>query len=85
MKKNYTSPCIELEDFQITQQITACGAMRIPLTDSDCVLVSKEATEEMKRLAIAGFFIDGCTIMAQNMDSGDGTCINTNVNTAFTS
>ena len=85
MKKIYTRPCIELEDFQITQQITSCGTFKIPLTNSTCVQNSNTATQQMKDLAAIGFFLDGCTMTAEGMSDGDGFCINTNINTAFTS
>lgn len=87
MKKIYTRPCIELEDFQITQQITSCGTFKIPLTSSTCVTNSNTATQQMKDLAAVGFFLDssGCIMTAEGMSDGDGFCINTNINTAFTS
>ena len=85
MKKKYVSPTVEMESFQITQQIASCGAMKINLTDQQCVLDSPFATEEMKRLAITGFFLDGCSLQATGMDTGDGFCIMTNVNVAFPS
>lgn len=85
MKKQYMHPTIEMEDFQITQQITACGAMKINLTNSECVLNSKVATDEMRRLALAGCFMDGCRLPTTGMDLGDGICVMTNVNIAFSS
>lgn len=85
MKKIYTRPCIESEDFQITQQITSCGTFKIPLTSSTCVTNSNTATQQMKDLAAIGFFLDGCDMRAEGMSDGDGFCINTNINTAFTS
>ena len=87
MKKIYTRPCIESEDFQITQQITSCGTFKIPLTSSTCVTNSNTATQQMKDLAAIGFFLDssGCSMTAEDMSDGDGFCINTNINTAFTS
>ena len=85
MKKKYTRPVIEMEDFQMTQQITSCGAMKINLTDAGCVLSSSFATEEMRRLALVGCFLDGCRLPATGMDAGDGYCVMTNVNVAFNS
>lgn len=85
MKKVYTSPVIEMESFTIAQQIASCGAMQINLTDAVCVLMDGDATEEMKRLANIGFFLDGCTMQASGMTTNDGYCYNTNINIAFTS
>lgn len=85
MKKPYSHPVIEMEDFQLIQQITSCGALKINLTDAGCVLTSPFATEEMKRLAAAGCFMDGCSLPVTGMDVGDGFCVMTNVNVALTS
>ena len=85
MKKQYKSPVIEIESFQITQQISSCGAMKINLTNAECVLASKTATEEMRRLALTGCFLDGCVLPVHGMDVGDGYCVMTNVNVAFSS
>lgn len=84
MKKQYERPVIEMESFKITQQITSCGALKINLTDAACVL-SSPATEEMHRLALAGCFLDGCILPVHGMDMGDGYCVMTNVNVAFSS
>lgn len=85
MKRKYMRPVIEMESFQITQQITSCGAMKINLTNAACVLASQSATEEMRRLALSGCFIDGCRLPVTGMDVGDGICVMTNVNVAFSS
>ena len=85
MKKVYTSPVIEMENFTIAQQIASCGAMQINLMDSVCVLCDEDSTEEMKRLANIGFFLDGCNLQASGMTTNDGYCYNTNINIAFTS
>lgn len=89
MKKKYERPIIEMECFQLTQQISSCGAVKINLTNDQCVLVSASATNEMKRLACIGFFLDvgegGCLMTAKGMEDGDGVCYMTNVNVAFSS
>lgn len=85
MKKAYTSPVIEMENFTIAQQIASCGAMQINLTDAACVLADTDSTEEMKRLANIGFFLGGCDMQASGMTTNDGYCYNTNINIAFTS
>lgn len=85
MKKKYERPVIEMERFQLTQQIASCGAIKINLTDGPCVLEDPSATDEMQRLALVGFFMDGCDMIATGMDVSDGVCVMTNVNVAFTS
>lgn len=85
MKKQYTSPAIELESFAVSQQITSCGSMQINLTNATCVIRDVDSTEEMRRLAHIGFFLDGCYLQASGMTANDGYCYNTNVNVAFTS
>ena len=85
MKKPYISPTIEMENFTLNQQIASCGAIKISLTDMDCVLNDPDATPEMERLAMAGFFLDGCFMTPIGTDSDDGICYFTNVNAAFTS
>ena len=86
MKKQYERPVIEMEDFQITQQITSCGSMKINALSAECVLESRFATAQMRRLALAGSFLDNsCAKSVVGMDVGDGICVMTNVNVAFTS
>ena len=85
MKKKYVRPVIELENFELTQQIASCSAVKINLTDSACVLDSPYASEEMRRLALAGFFVDKCDMLAIGMDDTDGICYMTSVNLAFSS
>lgn len=85
MKKKYERPVIETERFQLTQQISSCGAIKVNLTNAACVLESPYATEEMRRLAYTGFFMDGCALQATGMEDSDGICVMTNVNVAFSS
>ena len=85
MKKKYERPVIEMERFQLSQQISSCGAIRINLTNAACVLESASATDEMKSLAHVGFFMDGCDLQATGMEDNDGICVMTNVNVAFSS
>ena len=85
MKKKYERPVIEMERFQLSQQISSCGAIRINLANAECVLESASATDEMKSLAHVGFFMDGCKLQATGMEDNDGVCVMTNVNVAFSS
>lgn len=59
MKKPYTSPVLLVERFELTQHIASCG-IAINAIDVGCVLNSASATPEMKDLAIAGYFAEGC-------------------------
>lgn len=87
MKKKYERPSIEMEHFQLTQQIASCGAIKINLTSGACVLASPGATEGLRRLALTGFFMDMevCNMIATGMEDSDGVCVMTNVNVAFSS
>jgi hypothetical protein len=84
MKKKYERPFIEVENVQLTQQIASCG-VKIHLTDASCGLKSPYATDDMIRLALTGFFMDGCSMGMEGMDETDGICYQTNINLAFSS
>lgn len=59
MKKTYRKPQLLVERFELTQHLASC-AISINATDIGCVLTSRDATPEMKDLAIQGFFAEGC-------------------------
>lgn len=85
MKKPYITPTIEMESFMLNQQIASCPVIKISFMDKDCVLNDPDSTRQMKDMAMAGFFFDGCMAMPSGMDSDDGICYHTNINLAFTS
>ncbi len=90
MKKNYESPEIAVEFFQMTQTIATC-AVKIGFADEDCVLNDSAATSEMKSLAMTGCFSsgigdnDGCQSPPTGAGTENGVCYHTNVNMAFNS
>ena len=83
----FTPPKEELVARLCKQQELGCDILKIavmPNSKQD-VLTLLSATEEMYRLALAGFFLDGCMMQPIDMDLGDGYCVMTNVNVAFSS
>ena len=85
MKRAYQKPTLEVESFAITQQITSCTGNKIGFSDASCVLKDNDATDQMKALAQAGWFIDGACIISASDTPNDGICYHTNTNLAFTS
>lgn len=84
MKKAYTKPQILVENFALTQQIAKCNAVRVNNVDMGCVFNDPDATPEMKQLAAAGVFMEGCSQLP-TVQSGDGLCYFSNVHLVFSS
>ena len=90
MKKQYVKPMLVAEYYTLTQSIAACTT-KIGFLNSDCVKFDPDATNQMKNLAWASFFMEsaggreGCLFYPEGMDSNDGICYHTNANTAFNS
>lgn len=87
MKRNYVTPVIAVEHYNLTQSIAAC-ITKINIMTRDCVLNDSDATRGMQDLARDwGYFMDttGCGELAFGMSDQDGTCYHTNANAAFTS
>lgn len=85
MRKKYQKPKILLEHFELTQQIASCGGIKINFNNAACVLNAPGATNQMKDLAMIGFFSgyeNGCAMVASD---GYAVCFHTNVNMVFTS
>lgn len=59
MKKQYKSPELLVERFELTQHLANCG-ISINAAEIACVLGASGATPEMKDLAIQGYFSAGC-------------------------
>lgn len=59
MKKQYKSPELLVERFELTQHLASCG-ISLNAIEIACVLNSASATPEMKDLAIQGYFAEGC-------------------------
>lgn len=85
MKKKYVAPTISFEYYELTQTIASCST-NIGFKNSNCVINDSNATDQMKDLAYAGWFISGaCDDSAEGMDVYDSICYHTNVNAAFSS
>ena len=84
MKKAYVKPQILVENFALTQQIAKCNAIRVTFENSECVFKDPDATPEMKQLAAAGVFMNGCSQLP-TVQSGDGLCYFSNVHLVFSS
>lgn len=85
MKRNYVTPLIAVELYDVTQSIPGCET-KINFADEECVKKDSDATPQMKSLA-ASLLMFGpeCLKPAQGMDYGDGICYHTNAQAAFTS
>ena len=86
MKRNYVTPLIAVEHYNLTQSIAAY-VVKINSMSSECVLNDSDSSWDMQDMAGFGFFVDleNCTRVATNMDFEDGTCYHTSVQKAFTS
>lgn len=86
MKRNYVTPLIAVEHYNLTQSIAAC-VVKINSMSSDCVLNDSDSSWDMQDMAGFGYFVDleNCARVATNMDFEDGTCYHTSVQKAFTS
>ena len=87
MKRNYVTPVIAVEHYELTQSIAAC-VKRFNLLEAACIVDDEHATEHMKDLAWDGWFISGnCTNneIPINMGAEDGFCYHTNASAAFVS
>ena len=84
MKRNYVTPAIAVEYYNLTQSIAVCDR-KIGLTDSQCVINDHDATDDMREWAYAEWFLGGCIEIAEEMGANDGMCYHTNANAAFAS
>ena len=85
MKRNYVTPAIAVEYYNLTQSIAVCDR-KIGLTDSLCVINDYEdATDDMREWAYDKWFLAGCEKYAEEMGANDGMCYHTNANAAFAS
>lgn len=86
MKKEYVTPEIAIEHYEVTQAIASC-ATKIGFLSSECVKNDPDATTDMKDFAWSGFFTDegGCENSAIDMDEYDSICYHTNASAAFSS
>ena len=85
MKRNYVTPAIAVEHYNLTQSIAACN-IKINSLDEACVLNDSDSTEQMRALAYSNMlFADLCAKQAQGMDGEDGICYHTNISSTFVS
>lgn len=85
VKKQYEKPMLAVEYYQLSQSIAAC-ATKIGFQNSECVKNDPDATNQMKNLAWADYFVEGfCTKYPEGMDTNDKICYHTNAGAAFTS
>lgn len=84
MKRNYVTPVIAVEYYNLTQSIAACEK-RIGWRDTDCVLNDGDSTQQMIDLCALNVYLEGCTLNIKGMSEFDGACYHTNANAAFTS
>ena len=90
MKKNYQSPKVIMELFDVTNQTGSCSAIQISSTDAMCVIRDPDSTPGMVDFAFYGGFLteQSCQIPVPDLDpenGGDGLCYHTSVAMAFTS
>lgn len=84
MKRNYVTPAIAVEYYDLTQSIAAC-VTKINFESESCVLMDSDSTQGMKDLVdYFSFFLD-CENIPIGMTEEDGACYHTNANAAFTS
>lgn len=86
MKKNYESPRVMMELFELTQQTGDCAGIQINSTDTICVLMDSDSTVTMRDFAFMGGFLtlDVCSISVPD-PSQDALCYHTSSAMAFTS
>lgn len=85
MKRNYVTPVIAVEHYNLTQSIAACER-KIGWNNKQCVETDGDSTPEMKELSALSIYVE-CTIRFDDMgvDEYDGICYHTSANAAFTS
>ena len=85
MKRNYVTPAIAVEYYNLTQSIAVCEK-KIGFGDSACVMKDADSTPEMKNMADAFWFMPGnCDFAVQTGVDNNGICYHTNANAAFNS
>jgi hypothetical protein len=85
MKRNYVTPMIAVEHYDLTQSIAACQR-KIGWRDTDCVLKDKDSTDMMRELCSMKVYIAGCDNDIRDWGTEfDGACYHTSSNAAFTS
>lgn len=86
-KRAYRSPSIVVESYTLNGTVLSCSAFQINLVDEVCVSMDPNVPKGMRDLAGIGYFIDAdnCMMGTPPHDPGDGVCIHTAIDLAFTS
>lgn len=85
MKKPYEKPLLAVEQYSLTQSISACANIKINSVNSACVIADPDSTLAMRNLAHRNGFLGSTCAMDLTGRTYDGVCYHTNVNSAFTS
>lgn len=87
MKKTYEKPLVAVENFVLSQAISACDIKIGPNGSSNCVIADTDSTSDMVNYAISNWFISKvCYITAIDTESHDSICYHTSTGVgAFTS
>ena len=94
MKKVYEKPSVAVENFALSQQISACVYLKLGFSSSACVTENRDRSDtqipgygHVLGMAKAGYFWDpsGCQIMGSFAADTDQVCYHTLANLAFTS
>lgn len=94
MKKEYQKPVFLVEEFTLSQQISACSYLKVGFNSSACVTENRDQSDkripgygELLGFARAGVFWDptGCATPGEFASDSDLLCYHTLANMAFTS
>lgn len=87
MKKTYEKPLVAVENFVLSQAISACDIKIGPNGSSSCVMNDDDSTDKMYSYAKEKWFIEGvCEVTAYDTNTGDKVCYHTSTGIgAFTS
>ena len=95
MKKEYQKPLFLVEEFNLSQQISACSYLKVGFNSSACVTENRDQSDklipgygELLGLARAGVFWDpypNCETPGEMATDSDLLCYHTLANMAFTS
>lgn len=85
MKRKYVVPEINIEHYELTQSIAACGIV-IGFVNEECIIESGINDADLQAYAAMGYFKEGSCIMGEPMmEENDGICYNTSTNAIFNS
>lgn len=89
MKKAYEKPMVAVENYELSQAISACENIKIGFANAKCVLNDPDSTKWMKVFAVANYFLnsEACPqFHPYGMESNDKICYHTSTGSVvFTS